>query len=74
MNKDCRFKKGQKVRLLTHGYGLVSEEEETVLDVTNYAVWLDNGIGNDPTGPFCLESGHYKGATQPGFTMVIEEG
>ena len=65
------FTKGQIVRLLTNAFGITSEEEERILEVIDYAVWLDNGLGNDPSGPFCVESGHYKGEALPGFTMRI---
>ena len=65
------FDKGQVVRLLTRAYGITSEEEEKILKVTDHQVWLDNGIGNDPTGPFCEETGHYKGDTFPGFSLRI---
>lgn len=46
------FKKGMRVRAILHGAGVVTEEERTVLKVSREGVWLDNGPGNDPSGPF----------------------
>jgi len=47
-----KFKKGMKVVKILHGGGLVSYGEGIVLRVDKYGVWLDNGGGNDPSGPF----------------------
>jgi hypothetical protein len=46
------FKKGMRVRAILHGAGVVTEEERIVLRVDRDGVWLDNGVGNDPSGPF----------------------
>ena len=46
------FRKGMKVRAILHGAGVTTEEERIVLKVTKDGVWLDNGPGNDPSGPF----------------------
>jgi hypothetical protein len=46
------FKKGMRVRAILHGAGVVTEEECIVLRVDRDGVWLDNGVGNDPSGPF----------------------
>lgn len=46
------FKKGMRVIRVLHGAGLVSQEESTVLKVDKRGVWLDNGNGNRPSGPF----------------------
>ena len=46
------FKKGMKVVKILHGAGLVSKEAGVVLKVDKSGVWLDNGGGNDPSGPF----------------------
>lgn len=55
------FRKGQAVTLELLGPGaLRSEESATVLRVDKRGVWLDNGPGNDPTGPFDPKTGcHY---------------
>lgn len=47
-----KFKKGQKVLSKFYLAGVVSEETFTVLKVDKKGVWLDNGLGNRPTGPF----------------------
>jgi len=51
------FKKGQAVIRELHGGGMVSQEEEVVLRVDKDGVWLDNGPGNDPDGPFDSKTG-----------------
>lgn len=49
-----QFAPGAMVRLTLRGPGdLQSSEERPVLRVDeDGGVWLDNGKGNDPTGPF----------------------
>lgn len=64
------YKKGQPVVLETHGAGYVTEEESTVLHVRKGEVWLDNGPGNDPTGPFD-QDGRYRGDTVFGFSFRL---
>jgi len=46
------FKKGMPVIRVLHGAGVVSQENSIVLKVDKRGVWLDNGNGNDPSGPF----------------------
>jgi hypothetical protein len=46
------FRKGDKVWQRVHVAGLVTQEEAEVLKVDEAGVWLDNGQGNDPDGPF----------------------
>lgn len=66
-----RFKKGQRVVLETHGAGHVTEEDDhTVLWNRKGEVWLDNGPGNDPTGPFDQDGG-YLGDLMFGFNFHI---
>lgn len=47
-----RFKKGLLVTISVHAGGVVTEETGTVLMVNKQGVWLDNGYGNDPSGPY----------------------
>ena len=53
------WKKGQKVKIIVEGPlpTYRSIEEGIVLEVTNKGVWLDNGVGNDPSGPFNVKTG-----------------
>lgn len=52
-----KFKAGQKIRLFVDIAGLITEESGVVLNVDEEGVWLDNGKGNDPSGPFDLVTG-----------------
>jgi hypothetical protein len=47
-----RFKKGMKVIRFLSGGGQITQEDAVVLKVDKKGVWLDNGDGNDPSGPF----------------------
>jgi hypothetical protein len=67
-----KFRKGHSIILELHGAGVVTEEESTVLHIRKGKVWLDNGPGNDPTGPFGPD-GRYEEFSMPGFTMRIKE-
>ncbi len=46
------FKKNMQVRCVLHGAGVATEEVRTVEKVDKQGVWLSNGYGNDPSGPF----------------------
>ncbi len=46
------FKEGALVTRILHGAGHTSKESATVLRVDSQGVWLDNGMGNKPDGPF----------------------
>jgi len=46
------FKKNQKVKLSVRVGGIVTSSNAKVLKVNKEGVWLDNGVGNDPSGPF----------------------
>lgn len=56
-----KFKKGDKVIRYLNLAGFTTNEEETVLKVTKKGIWLDNGVGNDPSGPFDLKTGKLLG-------------
>lgn len=66
-----KFKKGQTVWIALSGAGTISYEEREIGTIRKNGVWLDNGIGNDPTGPFNPETGRYLGDTVFGFSMKI---
>ena len=51
MKKDT-FKKGDKVMVYVHYIVVIPSGIKTVLRVDKHGVWLDNGYGNDPSGPF----------------------
>lgn len=66
-----RFRKGQTVWTSLSGARATTWEERTVLKVRGGYVWLDNGPGNDPTGPFDAETGRYLPHSLFGFTMQL---
>lgn len=66
------FKKGQKVKRALTGAGYTTYEDGVILDVDEKGVWLDNGAGNDPAGPFHPETGEYLEYSMPGFSSKIE--
>jgi len=66
------MKIGQQVTVLIRGAGVVSNETWTVGKISNGKIWLDSGPGNDPMGPFDLETGRYRGHTFPGFSMKLQ--
>ena len=66
------FKKGEKVKVGLTGAGFTTYETKKVLNSDEKGVWLDNGRGNDPSGPFDAQSGNYLGAATPGFSMRME--
>lgn len=39
--------------------GITTEEERIVLRVDDDGIWLDNGPGNDPSGPYDTETGEW---------------
>ena len=51
------FKKGEKVNLYVSIGGIVTTEKAKVLKIDKKGVWLDNGVGNDPSGPFDPNTG-----------------
>lgn len=56
-----KFKKGMAVRRCLIGPGsLMSEEPAKILSIKKDGVWLDNGRGNSPSGPFDLLTGWHK--------------
>ena len=65
------FKKGDQVLLALTGAGYTSFDSFFVKKVDGDGVWLDNGPGNRPTGPFDAETGECKGYMMPGFTQKI---
>lgn len=69
--KKPRFRAHQTVWVALCGAGVTSYEEHTVLHNRRGEVWLDNGSGNDPTGPFDPETGKYGGSTVFGFSMKL---
>ena len=64
------WKRGQKVRRILSGAGTISAEVSVVLRVNKKGVWLDNGPGNEPSGPFDPTTGKKDGMF--GFSERIE--
>ncbi len=56
---------------LTSGRG--DGKPSVVCRVTPKSCWLDNGPGNDESGPFDRMSGAYGGPGVPGYRMWIEK-
>ena len=46
------FKKGDEVMIAVNIAGIKTYEDSVVLKVTKKGVFLDNGAGNDPSGPY----------------------
>lgn len=55
-----KLKKGDKVWRYLSIAGITTKEEEIVLKVTKKGIYLDNGPGNDPSGPFDIKTGYHK--------------
>jgi hypothetical protein len=53
--------KAEQVRLIITIGGIRTAETKCVLRVDEDGVWLDNGYGNDPDGPYDSETGEYLG-------------
>lgn len=47
-----KFNKGDTVQVYVHFVMVTPGEIKKVLRVDKRGVWLDNGYGNDPSGPF----------------------
>lgn len=69
--KPANFRKGQKVDKCLTGAGFTTKEDAKVLKVNKKGVWLDNGPGNDPSGPFDAQTGLYLGASMDGWVLRI---
>ena len=50
---------GQKVTRAIRIMGIETEEDATILEIDDRGVWLDNGYGNDPSGPFDPQTGQW---------------
>lgn len=70
--KRQEFRKGDKVVRILRGAGVESSEESEVLYVRKGEVWLDNGPGNDPSGPYNPATGKSMADEFFGFTTRIE--
>jgi hypothetical protein len=70
-DKPAKFSKGQKVDKSLTGAGFTTKEKAKVLKVDKKGVWLDNGSGNDPSGPFDAQTGLYLGASMAGWVSRI---
>ena len=54
-----KWKNGQEVVIEVHIGGIVTEEEGVISEVNKKGVYLDNGPGNDPNGPFDKKTGEH---------------
>ena len=67
-----RFATGKRVTVVSNVMGIETEEHCTVSEIDARGVWLDNGPGNDPSGPFDPVSGEWEDNNViPGSTMTI---
>ncbi|MBI2604219.1 MAG: hypothetical protein HYW56_01620 [Candidatus Harrisonbacteria bacterium] len=71
LDKERKFRAGQEVWLTLTGAGVSTYEKYMVKSVRKGEVWLDNGLGSDPTGPFDANTGEYTGFTAFGFSRKI---
>lgn len=46
------FKKGEQVLVEVYIGGITTTEKKKVIKVDTKGIWLDNGEGNRPSGPF----------------------
>lgn len=67
-----KFRKGQPVIKYLSGAGYTTEEDAVVLKVDKRGVWLDNGPGNDPSGPFDPKTGNALENLMAGWRTYIE--
>jgi hypothetical protein len=69
-----KLRKGDTVKLILKGFGEETFETKIVCKVSGRKgeFWLDNGVGNDPTGPFSLKTFRYLGNSIPGFSQKID--
>jgi hypothetical protein len=54
-----KWKVGQEVVIEVHIGGIVTEEEGVISEVNRKGVYLDNGPGNDPHGPYDKKTGEH---------------
>ena len=66
-----KFLKWQKVWKASHRAGATTYSRQMVEFVQNGKVWLDNGFGNDFSGPFDAATGKYLGFKTFGFSKEI---
>jgi len=66
-----KFQKGQKVWQVLHGAGVTTYSQKAVGLIQRGQVWLDNGFGNDFSGPFDAYTGKYLGFKISGFSKEI---
>lgn len=68
------FKVGDKVITYLDGAGYTTKEKaRKIIAIDERGVWLDNGSGNDPSGPFDPETGDYENnAYVAGMRMYIK--
>lgn len=60
MFKQGTFRKGTKVSIVVTIAGITTREPGLVEKVTSRGIWLDNGVGNDPSGPFNAQTGEHE--------------
>lgn len=54
-----KFQKGQRVIRITSVMGIETQELAEVLVVDEKGIWLDNGPGNRPDGPYDSRTGQW---------------
>jgi len=70
MSETQMRKAGDKVSIKVAGADLITYEEGDILSLDEKGVWLDNGPGNDPSGPYDPETGRNLGY-QFGLTVSL---
>ncbi len=49
------LKVGQKVKIAVCCAGLTTYERKKICEINERGIYLDNGVGNDPSGPFHIK-------------------
>lgn len=52
-----KFSIGQKVKIACNCGGITTYSRGVISEINNKGVFIDNGEGNDPTGPFDYKRG-----------------
>jgi hypothetical protein len=58
-SETVKWKKGMKVQLEVRVCGISTYQDEKISRVTKKGVYVDNGEGNDESGPFDLKTGRH---------------
>lgn len=66
------FRKGDAIVTVLRGAGVETREDGVIAYVRKGHAWVDNGPGNDPSGPYDPTTGKWLGDDFMGFSRRIE--